>query len=195
MHRQQYAPGQVLPGTVYRVVRNLATGGMGSVYDVEDVTVEKRYVLKTLHPQLVSRDDLARRMRDEAKALAKLRLKLDAIVTSPLLRAKQTAEIVAKEIGVSGSAFVEDERAGVDFDAGRLGSILEKYSDSGAVMIVGHEPSFSCIERASPPVSPTVVAQILTSQNIRVAAGALLSASCTTFRVSALLIRSRAPVR
>jgi serine/threonine protein kinase len=45
---------------------------MGSVYDVEDVTVEKRYVLKTLHPQLVSRDDLARRMRDEAKALAKL---------------------------------------------------------------------------------------------------------------------------
>jgi eukaryotic-like serine/threonine-protein kinase len=68
----QYAPGQVLPGTVYRVVRHLATGGMGSVYDVEDTTVEKRYVLKTLHPQLVSRDDLARRMRDEAKALAKL---------------------------------------------------------------------------------------------------------------------------
>jgi len=68
----QYPPGKVLPGTVYRVVRHLATGGMGSVYDVEDMTVEKRYVLKTLHPQLVSRDDLARRMRDEAKALAKL---------------------------------------------------------------------------------------------------------------------------
>src|SRR5688572_20179103 len=68
----QYPPGKVLPGTVYRVVRHLATGGMGSVYDVEDVTVEKRYVLKTLHPQLVSREDLARRMRDEAKALAKL---------------------------------------------------------------------------------------------------------------------------
>ena len=68
----QYPPGKVLPGTVYRVVRHLATGGMGSVYDVEDMTVEKRYVLKTLHPQLISRDDLARRMRDEAKALAKL---------------------------------------------------------------------------------------------------------------------------
>src|SRR5262245_49935372 len=68
----QYEPGQILPGTVYRVVRHLATGGMGSVYDVEDITVEKRYVLKTLHPQLVARDDLARRMRDEAKSLAKL---------------------------------------------------------------------------------------------------------------------------
>ena len=68
----QYAPGQQLPGTVYRVVRHLATGGMGSVYDVEDVTVGKRYVLKTLHPQLVSREDLARRMEAEARALAKL---------------------------------------------------------------------------------------------------------------------------
>src|SRR5690242_3963628 len=53
----QYQPGQVLPGTVYRVMRHLATGGMGSVYDVEDTTVEKRYVVKTLHPNLVSRED------------------------------------------------------------------------------------------------------------------------------------------
>lgn len=68
----QYAPGQQLPGTVYRVVRHLATGGMGSVYDVEDVTVGKRYVLKTLHPQLVSRHDLAKRMEAEARTLAKL---------------------------------------------------------------------------------------------------------------------------
>jgi serine/threonine-protein kinase len=69
---EKYEPGEILPGTVYRVVRHLATGGMGSVYDVEDTTVEKRYVLKTLHPQLVSREDLARRMRDEARSLAKL---------------------------------------------------------------------------------------------------------------------------
>ena len=68
----QYAPGQQLPGTVYRVVRHLATGGMGSVYDVEDITVGKRYVLKTLHPQLVSRHDLAKRMEVEARTLAKL---------------------------------------------------------------------------------------------------------------------------
>lgn len=61
-----------MPGTVYRVVRHLATGGMGSVYDVEDMTVGKRYVLKTLHPQLVARQDLARRMEAEARALARL---------------------------------------------------------------------------------------------------------------------------
>src|SRR5262245_54255777 len=45
---------------------------MGSVYEVEDVTVGKRYVLKTLHPQLVSRKDLAQRMEVEARTLARL---------------------------------------------------------------------------------------------------------------------------
>jgi serine/threonine-protein kinase len=45
---------------------------MGSVYDVEDVSVGKRYVLKTLHPQLIARQDLAKRMEAEARALAKL---------------------------------------------------------------------------------------------------------------------------
>jgi serine/threonine-protein kinase len=57
---------------VYRVVRHLATGGMGSVYDVEDQSVGKRYVLKTLHPQLVAREDLAHRMREEAKTLGRI---------------------------------------------------------------------------------------------------------------------------
>ncbi len=72
MEGPQYQAGQELPGTVYRIVRHLATGGMGSVYDVEDVTVGKRYVLKTLHPQLVERGDLAERMKKEAKTLGQL---------------------------------------------------------------------------------------------------------------------------
>jgi len=45
---------------------------MGTVYDVEDTTIGKRYVLKTLHPQLGTRDDLARRMQKEARTLARL---------------------------------------------------------------------------------------------------------------------------
>jgi len=69
---RQYNSGELVPGTIYRVLRHLATGGMGSVYDVEDTTVGKRYVLKTLHPNLVSRGDLARRMAAEARALGRL---------------------------------------------------------------------------------------------------------------------------
>ena len=67
-----YRPGDELPGTPYRVVKHLATGGMGSVYEVEDTTVEKHYVLKTLHPGLLAREDLAKKMKEEAKMLAKL---------------------------------------------------------------------------------------------------------------------------
>lgn len=72
MEAATYRAGEGVPGTVYRVLRHLATGGMGTVYEVEDTTVEKRYVLKTLHPQLLAREDLAQRMKDEAKTLAKL---------------------------------------------------------------------------------------------------------------------------
>jgi serine/threonine-protein kinase len=57
---------------VYQVVRLIGAGGMGTVYDVEDTSIGKRYVLKTLHPQLGNREDLARRMQNEARTLARL---------------------------------------------------------------------------------------------------------------------------
>jgi serine/threonine protein kinase len=69
---RDYEPGERLPGTVYDVVRLIGRGGMGTVYDVEDTTIGKRYVLKTLHSQLGAREDLARRMQKEARTLARL---------------------------------------------------------------------------------------------------------------------------
>ncbi len=72
MGARMYQPGELIRGTVYRVVRHVATGGMGSVFDVEDTTVGKRYMLKTLHPDLFGRNDLARRMEQEARILARL---------------------------------------------------------------------------------------------------------------------------
>src|SRR5579859_740759 len=69
---RDYQPGERVPGTVYQVGRLIGAGGMGTVYDVEDTTIGKRYVLKTLHPQLGAREDLARRMQNEARTLARL---------------------------------------------------------------------------------------------------------------------------
>ena len=69
---RDYQPGEEVPGTVYQVVRLLGAGGMGTVYDVEDTSIGKRYVLKTLHAQLGDREDLARRMQNEARTLARL---------------------------------------------------------------------------------------------------------------------------
>lgn len=67
-----YQPGQLIPGTIYKVHRVLGAGGMGTVYDVEDTSVGRRYVLKTLHGDLADRADLAARLSREARALAKL---------------------------------------------------------------------------------------------------------------------------
>jgi phosphohistidine phosphatase len=82
------------------------------------------------------------RMEREAKAIADLTLGIDVIVTSPLVRARQTAEIVAEALGLRG-ALVEDERLGGGFGVELLAAIVASQNDSGALLLVGHEPSFS----------------------------------------------------
>jgi phosphohistidine phosphatase len=81
-------------------------------------------------------------MEREVKALARLSLDLDAIVTSPLVRAKQTAAIVADGLRAS-DRLAEDERVGLDFDTARLAGILGDRRVANAIMFVGHEPSMS----------------------------------------------------
>ena len=82
------------------------------------------------------------RMEREAKAIADLCLELDSIVTSPLLRAKQTAEIVAKRLDLGGK-LVEDPRLENGFNVEQLHAILADHADEKAIMLVGHEPSMS----------------------------------------------------
>ena len=81
-----------------------------------------------------------KRVAREAKTLAALTLDLDALVTSPLLRAKQTAEIVAAALNVP---VVEDARLGLGFGVRGLRGVLADHAAAGAVMLVGHEPSMS----------------------------------------------------
>jgi phosphohistidine phosphatase len=82
------------------------------------------------------------RMEREARAIADLALELDAIVTSPLLRARQTAEIVANRLKLRGG-IVEDARLANGFDAGQLTEILAEHAEAEAIMLVGHEPTMS----------------------------------------------------
>jgi phosphohistidine phosphatase len=82
------------------------------------------------------------RMEKEAVAIARLRPALDVILTSPLVRAQQTAEIVAKKLGPA-RAPVLDERLAPGFGAAELRQILEERRAARGVMVVGHEPDFS----------------------------------------------------
>jgi len=76
------------------------------------------------------------------KALDELGVSVDRIYTSPLLRAKQTAEIVGESLGVQPEVTARlDSGADLDDVRGLLG-------DGGPdlkVMLVGHEPDFSTI--------------------------------------------------
>jgi phosphohistidine phosphatase len=82
------------------------------------------------------------RMTRAAKTIAALDLKLDVIVTSPLLRAKQTATIVAKALRLE-ARLVADERLGGGFGPGPLVDVLADHRSAEAVLLVGHEPGMS----------------------------------------------------
>jgi phosphohistidine phosphatase len=81
-------------------------------------------------------------MAREAQAIAEMDLKLDVIVTSPLERARRTAEIVAAATGLDDRLF-EDERLVHGFDAKALRAIVAAHDVPKALMVVGHEPDLS----------------------------------------------------
>lgn len=79
---------------------------------------------------------------DLSNGLISLGLRLDYIFTSPLLRAKQTAEIVAKSLKYKGK--VEDLDA-LKPEGNRLEfySTLSNLKQDSVVLVVGHEPYLS----------------------------------------------------
>lgn len=80
------------------------------------------------------------RMKRTARTLERLDLGIDHVVSSPLARARQTAEIVAKrlDLGVE-----QDERLAGGFGPRELQDILEPMPSDARMMLVGHEPTFS----------------------------------------------------
>ncbi len=67
-----YSPGDVVARGRFRVTRVLASGGMGSVYEVEDVGIGRSYVLKTLHRALAAEGELRKQMQREARVLGRI---------------------------------------------------------------------------------------------------------------------------
>lgn len=82
-----------------------------------------------------------KRLREIARGLNRLDLRPARIVTSPLPRASETAEIVAEAMGIGGLVEVNDVlRSGVDPDAIR--DWLRGRREA-RLMIVGHNPALS----------------------------------------------------
>ncbi len=78
-------------------------------------------------------------IRRVAKLLKRLKARPDLIVTSPLPRASQTAEIAAKYLGAK---LRQDEVLAPGFGTNELQIILDRHR-SKTLMLVGHEPDFT----------------------------------------------------
>lgn len=80
-----------------------------------------------------------REMRDVAKFLDRLKVRPDLIVTSPLPRAAQTAEIAADYLKAK---LRKDELLAPGFGASKLPTVLKRHG-ARVLMLVGHEPDFT----------------------------------------------------
>ena len=76
-----------------------------------------------------------RQSREAGRAMKAIGVKLDVCLSSPKVRARQTAELACAELGAS--IELDERLAGGDFDP------LELAAGRGEVLLVGHEPDFS----------------------------------------------------
>ena len=76
------------------------------------------------------------------RVLASLDVRVDAVVSSPLKRALQTASLVGNEIGYDAKIVLTPAlRPEANYAAFR--QMLEEHRSADAIMVVGHEPNFS----------------------------------------------------
>ena len=78
-----------------------------------------------------------------ARALAKLDVKPDFIATSPLKRAYQTAEIVAKELRIKKGSMEKWDELKPEGKRQELYHRLSQFKQESSVLVVGHEPYLS----------------------------------------------------
>ena len=117
--RGEYRPGTLIPGTKYQVVQKLGAGGMGTVYEVEDVSVERRFVLKTIHVKYAAHQVAVDRFVREAKALGKLEHKnIVQVMTAGVTEdALQLRYFVMEKLTGHSLRTIIDEKGALPIDA------------------------------------------------------------------------------
>ncbi len=84
-------------------------------------------------------DKGAKRLRKAGRGFRRLDIFPDRILSSPLKRALQTAEIVADELGFTGQIEAVEELA-PSAEPEDLISVLRDMSDVNQILLVGHQP-------------------------------------------------------
>jgi phosphohistidine phosphatase len=106
--------------------------------------VERSTGLPDEHRNLTCRG--RKRFRQVAVCLKKMEIDPGYIISSPLIRAVQTAEILSETIRFNGELQISADLTG-RLDVATLGSILRARSQASEVVIVGHEPELGEVVR------------------------------------------------
>ncbi len=80
------------------------------------------------------------RMREIARGLRKLGIELDMILTSPLVRAVETAEIVATALGVNKKDVEQTAALAPGGSQDELIAEIKNKTSAEAIALVGHQP-------------------------------------------------------
>ena len=80
------------------------------------------------------------RLKKQAKALEDLGIGFDLIITSPLVRARQTADVIAESLKVKPPVATSDALAPAGTSAAVIQEIA-KHARRARVALVGHEPN------------------------------------------------------
>jgi serine/threonine-protein kinase len=65
------SPGDIIDGK-YRIVRLIGEGGMGAVYEGENVRIHRRVAIKVLHAGVAQNQDVVQRFEREAQAAGRI---------------------------------------------------------------------------------------------------------------------------
>jgi phosphohistidine phosphatase len=83
-------------------------------------------------------------LKIQGKAFAKLNILPDIIWSSPLVRARQTAEVIAKQLEIE-DRIVEMPQLACGATLDQIREIIDTKPHVQSAMFVGHEPDFSTI--------------------------------------------------
>lgn len=87
--------------------------------------------------------DGEKRMRRVAAGMRQLDLAADPILSSPFVRARQTAEIAAQALTAMDKLTLTDSLAADGDPAGLIAEIQRHYRSAKSILLVGHEPYLS----------------------------------------------------
>ncbi len=90
-------------------------------------------------------DEGRTRMREVVKGLVKLGVELDLIMTSPLARAVETAEIVATAVGLSKKEIKQSANLAPGASAAHLFAEIKSQAGVEAIALIGHQPDLGSL--------------------------------------------------